>query len=576
MPIFLITTAHAIADAQQGVVPVIAQAGTAFLPLLALAVTNTLGLLLKPKELVRTLKAKPWILLILALIGVGGWWFWGWVTADPVVAAKAGKGSQAPVTVAGAYQADWSKVALEILRQEEAAHLRGAAEPPGASADSIAKPPTTPVAAVPTHGDSTIAQARYFRGGPERNGHLGGPALRGLVPLWSYYPQDDRNIMILSSPMVRDGKVYAASCLLDSPASFGTVFRLDLATGKQDWICEFKDPKAKQEFLGFFSSPAVNSEGTRLLIGQGLHMDFDAALVCLDTADGTVKWTVPTPLHIEGSPAIEGDIVVAGAGAVELGEDHKPKGDPKGKGHPGFVVGVRISTGEVLFRETVHDPEGSPVLKDGICYIGSGLNGSKVVAIRADLNVAELVAKGLKRRVWELETPYPATGAVTLTGDLLLLGCGKGDFVFAAKEPEGLLLAIDVKSGQKRWEVKLPDAVLAPIAVNGTVGIVPCRNGEVVAINLAQQGTELWRARLNKNAPVLAGAAFTGDTVYAVSNDGYLVVLDAKDGKQIERIYLNAKGKPGELGLCTSSPLLVDGKLVVGSETGGLRCFVGK
>lgn len=567
-----LTTAHAIADAQQGVVPVIAQAGTAFLPLLALAVTSTMGLLLKPKELVRTLKAKPWILVILALIVIGGWWLWGWMTADPVVAVKENKGGAAPAMGGGSYQADWSKVALEIIRQEEVDRQRGVTAPivPTAPVPVVAPAPGA------TQSVPTTAAARYFRGGAERNGHLGGPAPRGLVPLWSYYPQDDRTTMVLSSPIVRDGKVYAASCLLDPPGSYGTIFRLDLTTGKQDWICEFKDPKAKQEFLGFFSSPAVNAEGTRLLIGQGLHMDFDAALVCLDTADGTVKWTVPTPLHIEGSPAVEGDIVVAGAGAVELGEDHKPKGDPTGKGHPGFVVGVRISTGEVLFRETVNDPESSPVLRHGICYIGSGLNGSKVVAIRADLTDAELAAKGLKRRLWELETPYPATGAVTLAGDLVLIGCGKGDFVFAAKDPEGLILAIDATTGQKRWEVKLPDAVLAPIAVNGTVGIAPCRNGEVVAIDLAQAGKELWRARLNKNAPALAGAAFTGDTAYAVSNDGYLVVLDAKDGKQLERIYLNAKGKPGEMGLCTSSPLVVDGKLVVGSETGGLRCFVGK
>ncbi len=109
----------------------------------------------------------------------------------------------------------------------------------------------------------------------------------------------------------------------------------------------------------------------------------------------------------------------------------------------------------------------------------------------------------------------------------------------------------------------------------GTVAIVPVRNGEVIAIDLAAQGKVLWQASINKKAPVLAGVAFTGTLVYAVSNDGYLVVLDATNGKALERIYLNAKGRPGELGLSVSSPLVVDGRLFVGSETGGLRCFVG-
>jgi len=573
MPHALIAAAQTLIDAQLGVVPVVAQAGTALAPLIALAVTNTLGLLLKPKELFRTLKAKPWILLILALIGVGGWWLVGWMTSEPAPTAKADKAAAVPAAGMGGLQVDWSKVALEIIRQEDEAPQRAAAQTTASGTAISAAAPQSPAAAAPATGTT---KPLGFRGGADRNGHLGGPAPRNLTPAWSYYAQDDRNSMVLSSPIVRDGKVYGASCLLDPPGSYGTVFCVDLASGKQRWICEVQDPKAKKDFLGIFSSPALNADGTRLLIGQGLHLDYDSDLVCIDTADGTVQWTVSTPLHIEGSPAVEGDIVVAGAGAVELGEDYLPKGDPKGRGHPGFVIGVRISTGAVIFRETLNDPESSPVLEDGICYIGSGMNGAKVVALRATLSDDELKAKNLPRRLWTVDTPYPATGAVTVAGDMVLVGCGKGDFVFAAKDPVGLVIALDKKTGAKRWEVKLPDAVLGPIAVKGLVGIVACRNGEVVAIDLAQQGKELWRARLNKTAPALAGPAFTGDTVYAVSNDGYLLVLDAKDGKQLERIYLNAKGKPGELGLSISSPIVVDGRLLVGGETGGLRCFVGK
>ncbi|NQU20894.1 MAG: hypothetical protein HQ567_06390, partial [Candidatus Nealsonbacteria bacterium] len=42
--------------------------------------------------------------------------------------------------------------------------------------------------------------------------------------------------------------------------------------------------------------------GKSLVIGQGLHPDYDSELVCIDTATGTVKWLIDCPLHIESSP----------------------------------------------------------------------------------------------------------------------------------------------------------------------------------------------------------------------------------------------------------------------------------
>ncbi len=566
-------------DAPFAVVPVIAQAGTALAPLLALAVTSTLGLLMRPKDLLKTIKSKPWILLIvLAVVGVL-WWLVVWLMAPPAVAARPERAGATAVASANPYQTDWAEVALALIRQHEEAATAppapgtGAAVPP---AGTVPLPAPLPAPApAPLPAPTSPAAALFFRGDVHRSGYLGGPSPVGLKPAWSYYAQDERNAMVLSSPMVRDGLVYTASCLIDPPGSYGSVACVELATGKERWLTVAKSATGKEELTGFFSSPALTADGSRLLIGQGLHTDYDACLVCLDARTGAVLWTVPTPLHLECSPSIEGDIVVVGAGAVEVGESHQPVGDPQGHGNPGFVLGVRISTGEVLFRQPVNDPEGSPILEHGICYIGSGMNGSKAVAFRADLSDAELQAKGLGRMLWSIDTPYPATGAVTLAGDSVLIGCGKGDFVFAAKDPEGVVLAIDKRTGAKQWSVTVPDAVLGAIAVAGTTAIVPCRNGEVVAIDLAAQGAVRWRARVNKTAPVLAGPAITGSHVYAVSNDGYLAVFDVADGRQVERVYLNAKGRPGELGLCTSSPLIVDGRVLVGSETGGLRCFIG-
>jgi outer membrane protein assembly factor BamB len=560
---FALSATQVIVDSQSGVIPVIAQAGSAFAPMLALAVTSTVGLLLRPKELVAVLRAKPWIPVLILLLGVALWCLVGWLVADPVTVGKRAASPQSVAASADVNQTDWAQVALALIRQQEAGQM-----PSPVVATSASKPVMDLKSAL-----TGSSQVVGFRGTASRSGWLGGGSPIGLKPAWSYFAEDDANAMVLSSPIVRDGLVYSASCLLVPPASIGTVACVELATGKQRWLATQADPIKGRDFVGFFSSPALTADGSRLLIGQGLHLDADADLVCLDAQSGAVLWTVHTPLHLESSPAIEGDVVVIGAGSIEVGEDKKPQGDPQGRGNPGFVLGVRISTGEVLFRHPVNDPEGSPVLADGICYIGSGFNGNHVVAFRADRSDAELAAAGQSRELWRVSTPFPATGAVTMADNTLLIGCGNGDFVSGASNGSGMVLALDPKSGATYWTVAMPDAVLGPIAVIGPTGIVPCRNGEILALDLSQQGAIRWRSRVNKQAAILAGAAFTGTHVYAVSNNGYLAVLDARDGTQIERVLLNAIGRSGALSI--SSPLVVDGRVVVGSETGGLRCFVG-
>jgi len=130
--------------------------------------------------------------------------------------------------------------------------------------------------------------------------------------------------------------------------------------------------------------------------------------------------------------------------------------------------------------------------------------------------------------------------------------------------------------GNVRWSSPMPDAVLGAIAVRDGIAICPVRNGEIVALDLNAGGKELWRQRISERSPALAGPAFTGTHVYATTSDGYMSVLDAASGKVIERVYINHENKPGELALTFSSPLVSGGRVYVGSETGGLRCYVGK
>jgi len=521
------------------IVPIFVNTGVALLPMIVGALAGVAAVIFNPRELLRLCRRRP-VVSMVVILGALVIWF----CVPPLIAAlRADKSFRR----SGPNEIDWAKVALEILRSDQRVAVAASAF------DS------------PSDTDPGQVMARIYRGSMSRDGYSGGDSPRGLVPVWEY-EQDDT--MYPSSPIVVGGAVYGASCLLDPPDTYGAIFCLDARTGAERWYTDVKDPDSDEEFRGFFSSPAVSADGRYLVIGQGMHFDEDCELVCLDAATGEVHWLIKTTLHIEGSPAIEGDIVVAGAGAIEVGDDQKAKGDP------GFVMGVRLSDGEELWRYPLNDPESSPAVDNGVSYIGSGVNGSAVVALRTESD-AQLEEEGLDRLIWKTPTPHPATGAITLTENLVLIGCGNSNYIFIAENPEGFVLALDRKTGKLLWQVPVPDAVLGAIAVRGNTAICPVRNGEVVAIDLSRSGEIIWRQQVSGSSPVLAGPAFTDELVYAVSQDGYLVVLDASDGSQIERHYVNAPGNPGELGLSVSSPFVVGGRVYVGSETGGLRCFAG-
>jgi outer membrane protein assembly factor BamB len=544
-------------DSQLAVVPIVVNAGAALLPAILAGIASFVAILFKPRELVRLCRAKPWIPLLVLLVSGGlGLLIWLWPSsAASDMPGTAGRGSRGrPVAAApgggSVVHIDWTRIALARIAAQQQRPL----------------PPTlAPEPDAPEHTGSA-ERAFIFRGGPARTGVLGTGLVGPLQKAWHYYPrwidetglaQEDTEAMILSSPAFHNNRVYGASCLLDPPDSYGAVFCLDPATGRQIWSV---DEIHGADMKGFFSSPALSADGRHLLIGQGLHPDSDCHLICIDTETGTLAWAHPVSLHIESSPTIEGDVVYVGCGAIEDPASHKALS------HPGFVMAVRISDGQELWRYDVTDPESSPVVRDHTLYIGSGFNGRAVVALDTRPEASE-------RLRWRTETPYPITGAITLMENAVIAGGGNGDFVYRDPRPAGVVLSLDPDSGRIHWTAELPDAVLGAVAAGENL-ICPVASGQVVALN-SQTGAQQWATAVSGHAPILAACAVTETTVYAVSQDGYLGWLDRTSGELKGKAYINAEDRPGAQGLSISSPLVAHGRLYVGSETGGLRCYVG-
>ena len=473
------------------IVPILVQAGTTVLPTIVAGASAFVVILLRPFEWLRACLRKPWLPAL--MIGATLSATWGVFVLSHQTRAHLHP------------QIDWAQVAMNTIRSEQTAKSVQATEV--------------------------------------------GP--RNLRPVWEFKRP---GASFLSTPLLANGRLYAASCVVDVGGTFGSIFCLDAASGKLIWQVDKID---NQDSKAFFSSPALSDEGKFLIIGEGLHFDAECHLICLNAATGKLHWKIDVPKnHIESSPAILGDIVVVGAGAIERA-NHLPVESP------GYVFSVGISDGKIRWRSDIVDPESSPAIgRDGIVYIGSGVNGCAVVALDANGN-----------QLWKTSTPYPATGAVSLWNDLVIIGTGRGDFVNADAHPGGAVIALVRTTGRVRWQAAVPDAVLGSLTINGGKVFCPVRDGTVIALDL-ENGEKIWSQQLS-HVPVLAGTTSSSNYVYAVSSDGFLAVLDAKTGRLLEKHALNEEANPGRQNLSLSAPLIRDGHVFVGSETGGLRCFAG-
>ncbi len=537
------------------VVPIFTSAGAALLPTILAALASLAAVAFKPREVLRLCRQRPVAAslsagVIALSLALTTWWL------ASGTAPRSASRSEARATA----RYDWARVAEQLLAQERAGKTpTSLAALTDVSADvPIDSQVHSPVAAP---ADQNGSNAPLVLGHDfTRCCFSGGPSPVQLKPRWSFQPEDT---MFISTPLVAGQRIFAAGCQSELGSYVGLLACLDTATGQPLWQIT---QAGSEDLRPFFSSPALTADGRYLVIGQGLHTDRDCALLCFDATTGRLRWAVKTTLHIESSPAIFGDLAVVGAGAIE-GPDGRPVSDP------GFVVAVRIEDGRELWRQPVNDPESSPAVgADGLVYIGSGFNGNAVVALHSEAD-EQLREKQLARVAWRTPLALPVTSAITLVGDLVIAGAGNGSFVHSHPQSRGLVVALDRRTGEICWQTSLDDAVMGPIAGRDGILICPSRTGEVTALAL-EDGQVRWRTSVSGKSPVLAGCAFTGQRIYAVSSDGYLAVLDPKDGKVLEKTYLNDQAKPGS-GLTLAAPQIAGGRVVVGSETGGLHCLVG-
>ena len=352
------------------------------------------------------------------------------------------------------------------------------------------------------------------------------PAAPGPRLVWTF--EAPRPGLVVGAPVVSDNAVFLAVCHSRGFDIRGTVYALDPATGKPKWTYDRDD-----EMLPTASTPLL--EGNRLFVGEGLHNSFSCKFHCLDAQTGKPNWTFPTGDHIEGGPAMAGQLVVFPAGNDGL-----------------YALDAETGAQKWNFLADLHI-DSTPFVTNGRVYAGSGTSRRfptlQVVCLDAQTGSP----------VWRTPVNLPAWGSPVVAKGRVFVGLGNGRLHEPARPPEtpaGALACFDASTGVEQWTFPVADAVFGRPAIAGDRVIFGSRDG--ILYGLTFDGHEAFRIPMG--GPVMAPPVENAGLVYAVAVSGRIICVNPADGSEVWRYELSQRG---------SSP-----RVFAGPHVSGRRLFV--
>ena len=201
-----------------------------------------------------------------------------------------------------------------------------------------------------------------------------------------------------------------------------------------------------------------------LAYGRVFLPTFAGLLVALDAESGKVLWRHASGRCAWASPAVAGGFV------YQTFLLRPPKCDPE-HGRAGTLVALDAESGRVRWHVALPPTESSPLVSDGLVYIGD----------------------------WS-----------------------------------GRVSAFDARTGARRWSVLTDGAVKGSVAVAGGRAYVGAYDGRLYALD-AQTGRALWRSssrsRLGRRGAFYSTPAIAYGRVYLGSTDGSVYSFGAVSGK---------------------------------------------
>lgn len=249
------------------------------------------------------------------------------------------------------------------------------------------------------------------------------------------------------------------------------------------------------------------------------------------TDDGERRWRYDFDSYLPTGPTVADGVVYAG---TALGIVHA------------------LADGERLWSEVLIGSPGrvmgAPAVADGVVYVATyngHFEGGEPGTYALDAETGE--------ELWSVES---AAQRGTMASPVV-----RGDTLFVV-DVKGALQALDVESGDRRWEARVDGSVPYSPAVTADSVFVP--SSPMTAYE-ADSGDELWTAA---EVDVMLPPAVAGDTVYVVDY-GYTVhALSADEGESQWRFDLYDGTAPYTVGHIGSAPLVSEGRVFVTEPDG--------
>jgi len=316
------------------------------------------------------------------------------------------------------------------------------------------------------------------------------------------------------APAVVDGVVYAL-------AGDGLVHALELGSGHERW-------KADLGVKGSVSSLVV---GDLVIAADG-----GGTIHALAVSNGKSAWTVRTDGPMP-SPAAVGDRIFAAT-------------------QNGSVYALDALSGRILWQRGVEGAtSGAVAAAGGAIYLALG---REIVAVSA--SDGSILWRAAVATDGHAGTPVVAGGRV-----FAAVGLDADDSAAHA------VVSLDAATGKLLWRYADPGkAAISTPAVAGDrafVAQIPNPGGDrlLVALDVAS-GAIHWSVA--RSFDIEVSPAVVGNTVFIVGNDGPVEAIDATN--RVPLWSVPVEGVPSSL------PLVVDGYLVVGTDSGVLYAIAGR
>jgi alcohol dehydrogenase (cytochrome c) len=148
-----------------------------------------------------------------------------------------------------------------------------------------------------------------------------------------------------ATPLVEDGIMYV-------PDGWGTVYAIDVSSGKKGTFKWRMDPKTDKAWAGDVACCGVNNRGVALWKDKVISITLDGRLIATNKATGEIVWErkVADPSIAEtltAAPLIVRDVAIVGTAGGEYGIR-------------GFIDGTDLNTGKQLWRTYTIPGAGEP------------------------------------------------------------------------------------------------------------------------------------------------------------------------------------------------------------------------